>query len=78
MKQLSLILALGLALGSAGFAQDDNFSRERKAGETAKDALEGKAPPALHVKDWMNTGGKPLELKALRGKVVILDFWGTW
>lgn len=25
--------------------------------------------------DWINTGGEPLALKELRGKVVLLDFW---
>ena len=24
---------------------------------------------------WLNTGGKRLDLKSLRGKVVVLDFW---
>ncbi|MDT0169596.1 NHL domain-containing thioredoxin family protein [Pseudarthrobacter sp. BRE9] len=26
-------------------------------------------------RNWLNTGGKPLDLEALRGKIVLLDFW---
>jgi len=26
----------------------------------------------------MNTGGRALDLASLKGKVVVLDFWGTW
>src|SRR5690606_35902392 len=26
-------------------------------------------------RNWLNTGGKQLDLEALRGKIVILDFW---
>jgi hypothetical protein len=73
---LSLVLACGLVSSAA--AGNDDFARERKAGETVKDSLEGKPPPALQVAGWMNTGGQALELKALRGKVVLLDFWGVW
>ncbi len=29
----------------------------------------------LHGRSWLNTGGNPLDLAALRGKIVILDFW---
>ena len=45
-----------------------------------KDALEGKAPPALQVAQWKNTGkkNKALKLSELKGKVVVLDFWGVW
>jgi thiol-disulfide isomerase/thioredoxin len=50
-------------------------SGERRA---AKDALEGKAPPALKVQNWINTEGKELKLSDLKGKVVVLDFWGVW
>lgn len=39
--------------------------------------LEGRPAPALEVTGWMNTEG-PLTWKDLRGKVVLLDFWGTW
>ena len=60
-------------------AQGDGYQREGKpAQRVQKDALEGKAPPALQVTNWLNTDGLPLDLAALRGKVVLLDFWGTW
>ncbi len=70
-----------LTLLGTAFAQDpvaDPFPREGKPeARKAKDALEGKAPPALVVGDWRNTD-QPLALPALRGKVVLLDFWGEW
>jgi thiol-disulfide isomerase/thioredoxin len=34
------------------------------------------APDLQQIKGWLNA--KPLSLKNLRGKVVLLDFWGTW
>jgi thiol-disulfide isomerase/thioredoxin len=36
----------------------------------------GEAPPELKVTNWKN--GDPLKLSALKGKVVMLDFWATW
>jgi cytochrome c biogenesis protein CcmG, thiol:disulfide interchange protein DsbE len=39
-------------------------------------ALQGKAPAALQVDGWMNSS--PLKLDELKGKVVLIDFWGTW
>jgi hypothetical protein len=70
--------ALALALAAPGVAQGDGFQRERNEKTGAqKDALEGKAPPALDVTDWMNAD-TALDLASLRGKVVLLDFWGTW
>ena len=74
--------AMGIALCgilSASLAADgDGFKRERTKDGELKDALEGKAPPPLKVTDWQNTDGKPVDLAKLRGKVVLLDFWGTW
>jgi thiol-disulfide isomerase/thioredoxin len=40
------------------------------------DKLHGNAAPALHVTNWKNS--EPLTLSALKGKVVVLDFWATW
>ncbi len=79
-KRWSLCIAT-LGLLGAAIAQDpgkDPFPREGKPAErAAKNALEGKAPPALVVGNWRNAE-KPLTLAELRGKVVLLDFWGTW
>lgn len=40
-------------------------------------SLAGKqpAPPFPKGLDWINTGGRPVTLQELRGKVVLLDFW---
>ncbi len=78
MKHWTGTLLLGLALATCAFGMGDDFRRERDGSSSAKDVLEGQAPPALAVGGWMNTGNKPLDLGALRGKVVILDFWGVW
>jgi thiol-disulfide isomerase/thioredoxin len=31
--------------------------------------------PELQGRAWLNTGGQPLTIKDLRGKIVLLDFW---
>lgn len=78
---ISLMLAL-LLFTPGALAQngDDGLRREGSgARREAKDELEGKTAPALKASGWLNTkGGQPLELKKLVGKVVIIDFWGTW
>lgn len=37
----------------------------------------GTVPPELEAADWINTD-EPLTLKALRGNVVVVEFWATW
>jgi len=38
----------------------------------------GKMAPDLAVGQWINSDGKALSLKSLRGKVVVLDFFAFW
>jgi cytochrome c biogenesis protein CcmG/thiol:disulfide interchange protein DsbE len=40
------------------------------------DAMQGKPAPKLGLEGWINS--KPLSLKDLEGKIVVLDFWATW
>ena len=79
---LSALLLLAMVVSSplVEANQDGKLQRERKGNETdaKKDAMEGKTPPALDVITWQNTDGKPLTWESLRGKVVVIDFWGTW
>lgn len=79
MKHLLTHALVGILLCGATAAGQDDFLREGKPEQRkVKDPLEGKAPPALSVAGWLNTDGKQIELKSLRGRVVVLDFWGTW
>ncbi|MEM7168440.1 MAG: hypothetical protein AAF581_23545 [Planctomycetota bacterium] len=77
-KSWMLVLAMVLAgVPAPLLAGDEEFKRERRpATAAAKDALEGKAPPKLVVEGWLNS--KALTWSDLRGKVVVIDFWGTW
>ena len=78
MLRTTVLSSMALLAGPALADQPaDDFGREDKNRE-AKDLLEGQAPPPLIAEGWLNTGGQPLRLEDLRGKVVVLDFWGTW
>ena len=54
----------------------DNALQEQKAREEArKNMVEGVVAPDFTLKDLQ---GKDLTLSSLRGKYVVLDFWGSW
>lgn len=76
-----LVLPILVAAAFIGPGPDDDFKRERSPKNAAtKDALEGKAPPPLVVTDWQNLPEEvaALDWSQLKGKVVVIDFWGTW
>ncbi len=85
-----LLACLGGAalLATPGAMADQPVSPPRQAGEFPSDyfwerdgsaarfaAMVGKFPPPLSVRDWR---GEAQDLANLRGKVVVVDFWGTW
>ena len=49
---------------------------EKNDERPALNALQGKPAPPLAATNWINS--KPLKLADLKGKVVVLEFWGTW
>ncbi|HMD46771.1 MAG TPA: cytochrome c biogenesis protein DipZ [Acidimicrobiales bacterium] len=57
----------------------NRFSRAQQAArrQVAAGALPdlGPAPGFAGITTWLNTGGRPLTLAGLRGKVVLVDFW---
>jgi len=61
-------------------AADDGFRRERipARDKASQDALEGKFPPSIQVKEWVNVDGDSPTLAGLKGKVVVLRIWATW
>lgn len=73
MKRYRPLLALVALLALAATVSADDLRREQDLSEK-----EGKPAPALAATDWMNIEGESLDLADLRGKVVVIDFWGTW
>lgn len=52
-----------------------NMLKQQQEKEARIKAMEGKPAPAFTLND---IEGKPLSLESLRGKYVVLDFWGSW
>jgi len=46
------------------------------ASEEVRRKISSGKPPAIDAARWLNSGELPWD--KLRGKVVLLDFWGTW
>lgn len=79
-KTVWVACAVAASLLAAGFGgQGEGIARERSEKTGAlKDALEGKAPPALVATSWRNLEGKAPTFASLKGKVILLDFWAHW
>ena len=74
MKAKVIAPAVALFALAAGSLLADDFKREQDLS-----AKEGKPAPALNATSWLNTpDNKGLDLESLKGKVVVIDFWGTW
>jgi beta-lactamase regulating signal transducer with metallopeptidase domain/peroxiredoxin len=52
-----------------------DFSPLTNLGSPSEKKLDGKEAPPLRVATWLNS--EPLDLGALRGKVVLLEFWNV-
>ncbi len=68
-KFVSLIIS---AMIVTAFTASGTWASEKAASQTA---AVGKTAPTIQAK---TIEGKEFSLKDLRGKVVLVDFWGTW
>ena len=67
-------IAEKLNLGGVVNDQNKDLSNCTNGGATLESC--GTAPDIKGITDWFNTpGNTPLDLKGLRGKVVLIDFW---
>jgi hypothetical protein len=55
--------------------QDQFVSNWREMSRSMQDLPRVRAPEFPSGLDWIHTGGKPVRLDELRGKIVLLDFW---
>jgi hypothetical protein len=63
MRSISAWMVAGIvALGAAAYATAPTGPKV------------GDAPPEVSVTNWLNSSG-PLTLKAMKGRVVLLEFW---
>ena len=63
-------------LNLGGIVNDQNKQLSNCTNGAAKLENCGPAPDITGITEWLNTpGGAPVELKSLRGKVVLIDFW---
>src|SRR5687768_6622446 len=72
LRWLALVVGVGLAAGAAIALAQDGPKKDDDDPPPARKLA--KAPELEGGTAWLNTG-KPLTLKDLKGKVVLLDFW---
>ena len=70
-KKLVLMITASLVLVAMLSCEAEVESKTEAGPEVSK----GMAPE-INATDWLNT--KPLSLKMLRGKIVVVEFWATW
>src|SRR5258708_39618958 len=64
-----------LAVGISKAVQHFGGIAERVRSSLGADELDGRAAPAIKLP---SRGGGQVDLAALRGKVVLVNFWATW
>ncbi len=76
-RNLTILAALGVAFSAAVSQAQDGVRLEGSgARREALNEMQGKPAPELQLARWVK--GKPAKLADLKGKVVVLDFWGKW
>jgi hypothetical protein len=80
MKSLFRIICLSMLLTLTGLGIAQESTKVQLEGDPARrkhlEKIQGKPAPPLEIETWI--GSKPIKLSDLKGKVVMLDFWGTW
>ncbi|HET7649571.1 MAG TPA: thioredoxin-like domain-containing protein [Gammaproteobacteria bacterium] len=71
----ALLLLAGIVVVAIRWVAGGNSLPLVFAAEVPQLAGKVAAPAFPSGLDWINTGGKPVTLRELRGKVVLLDFW---
>ncbi|HXG59007.1 MAG TPA: FG-GAP-like repeat-containing protein [Thermoanaerobaculia bacterium] len=79
-KKLELVFAgqppLPVSLASAAPAWETKLGEAVDAREVDPATLVDKPAPALKATEWLGSDGMTID--ALKGRVVLLDFWATW
>ena len=80
----SVVASVTINAAAADEFPDDWFWRQGATGKSHK-AMTGKAPPKLSLTEWRGEDEDLANIKdakdvlgALKGKVVVVDFWATW